>query len=152
MNPKLRSIIRYITKNYPYPDDLTKTRITKLVYLIDWENIKKYKSQITDIKWVFYHYGPYVDDVLIEATDDDYINIEKTISNFGTVKYLVKLNSDIQNKELDYDLTDNEKAIINKVIKDTEDFSWNEFIEYVYNTEPIKKSKRYSNLDLKSFV
>ena len=151
MNNKLRSVMRYIVKNYPYPDDLTKTRITKLVYLIDWENVKEYGSQITNIEWFFDHYGPYVSDVLDEADEDKTVSINSTISNFGTVKYIVKPKRD--KEELLYDdLTDNDKDIIDRVIDKTKSFYWNEFINYVYSTEPIKKSTRYSALDLKSFI
>ena len=151
MNNKLRSVMRYIVKNYPYPDDLTKTRITKLVYLIDWENVKEYGTQITNIEWFFDHYGPYVSDVLDEADEDKTVSINSTISNFGTVKYIVKPKND--KKELLYDdLTDNDKDIIDRVIDKTKSFYWNEFIDYVYSTEPIKNSTRYSSLDLKSFI
>ena len=143
MNNKLRSVMRYIVKNYPYPDDLTKTRITKLVYLIDWENVKEYGSQITNIEWFFDHYGPYVSDVLDEADEDKTVSINSTISNFGTVKYIVKPKRD--KEELLYDdLTDNDKDIIDRVIDKTKNFSWNEFINYVYSTERIKNSTRYS--------
>lgn len=151
MNNKLRSVMRYIIKNYPYPDDLTKTRITKLIYLIDWENVKEYGNQITNIKWFFDHYGPYVSDVLDEADEDKTISINITTSNFGTVKYIVKPKRD--KEELLYDdLTDNDKDIINRVIDKTKNFYWNEFINYVYSTKPIKNGIRYSSLDLKSFI
>lgn len=150
MNSKLRSVMRYIVKNYPYPDDLTKTRITKLVYLIDWENVKEYGSQITNIEWFFDHYGPYVSDVLDEADEDKTVSINSTISNFGTVKYIVKPKRD--KEELLYDdLTDNDKDIIDRVIDRTKNFYWNEFINYVYSTDPIKNGTKYSALDLKSF-
>jgi arsenite-activated ATPase arsA len=151
MNQKLRSVIRYIVKNYPYPDDLTKTRITKLVYLIDWENVKKYGSQMTNIEWYFDHYGPYVSDVLDEADEDKSISINSTTSNFGTVKYIIRPKRD--KKELTYDdLTDSDMEIINKVIKDTKAFYWNEFINYVYSTSPIKNSSKYETLDFKKFI
>jgi len=151
MNHKLRSVMRYIVKNYPYPDDLTKTRITKLVYLVDWENFKKYGNQMTSIEWFFDHYGPYVSDVLDEADEDKNISIKSTISNFGTVKYIVKPKK--EKKELIYDdLTENDMNIIDKVIKDTKDYYWNEFINYVYETAPIKNSKKYQTLDFKKFI
>ena len=151
MKSKLRSVMRYIVKNYPYPDDLTKTRITKLVYLIDWENVKEYGSQITNIEWFFDHYGPYVSDVLDEADEDKTVSINSTISNFGTVKYIVKPKRD--KEELLYDdLTDNDKDIIDRVIDKTKNFYWNEFINYVYSTEPIKNSTKYNALDLKSCI
>ncbi len=148
MDNKLRSIIRYIVKNYPYPDDLTKTRITKLVYLIDWENVKKYGCQMTNIAWYFNHYGPYVADVLDTAYEDKSVCVKSTMSNFGTVKYIVKPKA--SKNELMYDdLTSNDKNIIEKVVGKTKNFYWNEFINYVYSTEPIKKSTKYSALNLK---
>lgn len=151
MNKKLRNIIRYIVKNYPYPDDLTKTRITKLVYLIDLENVKKYGVQITNIEWFFDHYGPYVSDVLDEADEDKSISIVRDISNFGTVKYIVKPKR--EKDELIYeDLSENDKHIIDKVIDVTKNYYWNEFIDYVYSTEPIKNGKKYSKLDLKKYI
>lgn len=151
MNKKLRNIIRYIVKNYPYPDDLTKTRITKLVYLIDLENVKKYGVQITNIEWFFDHYGPYVSDVLDEADEDKSISIVRDISNFGTVKYIVKPKRG--KDELIYeDLSENDKNIIDKVIDATKNYYWNEFIDYVYSTEPIKNGKKYTKLDLKKYL
>lgn len=150
MDNKLRSVMRYIVKNYPFPDDLTKTRITKLVYLIDWENTKKNGKQITNINWYFDHYGPYVSDVLDEADKDSCVSIESTISNFGTIKYIVKPK--IDKNELVYDdLTVNDIEIINSVIRETKNLSWNKFIDYVYSTDPIKKSNRYENLNLKEY-
>ncbi len=151
MNNKLRSVMRYIVRNYPYPDDLTKTRITKLVYLIDWENVKLHGDQMTNIEWFFDHYGPYVSDVLDEADKDKSVSINSTISNFGTVKYILKPKRD--KEELVYDdLTNNDKNIIDRVIAETKNFYWNEFINYVYLTDPIKNNTRYSVLDLKRFV
>jgi len=151
MNNKLRSVIRYIVKNYPYPDDLTKTRITKLVYLVDWEFMEKYGKQLTNIDWYFDHYGPYVSDVLDDADDDKVLSINKTTSNYGTVKYIVKPKRD--KEDLVYrDLYNSDTEILDKVISETEDLSWNEFIDYVYSTKPIQNSNRYSKLDLSKFV
>lgn len=151
MNNKLRSVIRYIVKNYPYPDDLTKTRITKLVYLVDWEFMEKYGKQLTNIDWYFDHYGPYVSDVLDDADDDKVLSINKTTSNYGTVKYIVKPKRD--KEDLVYPgLYNSDTEILDKVISETEDLSWNEFIDYVYSTKPIQNSSRYSKLDLSKFV
>lgn len=30
--------------------------------------------------------------------------------------------------------------------------SWNQFINYVYDTPPIKESRKYSHLDLTKFI
>lgn len=151
MKTKLRNVLLYIVKNYPYGDDLTKTRITKLVYLIDWEYTKKYGKQMTEISWYFDHYGPYVSDVLDEADEDKTVSIQSTFSNFGTIKYIVRPKYD---KELiHYECLDiSEIEVINEVFKNTKMLSWNQFINYVYDTPPIKESGKYSYLDLTKFI
>lgn len=151
MKTKLRNVLLYIVKNYPYGDDLTKTRITKLVYLIDWEYTKKYGKQMTEISWYFDHYGPYVSDVLDEADEDKTVSIQSTLSNFGTIKYIVRPKYD---KELIHydDLDVSEIEVINEVFENTKMLSWNQFINYVYDTPPIKESRKYSNLDLTKFI
>ena len=150
MKNKLKDVLSYIVKNYPYSDDLTKTRTTKLVYLVDWEYTKKYGHQLTNIKWFFDHYGPYVSDVLDEADKDRRISIKKTKSNFGTVKYMVMPK--FTKNDIVYSLTTDEIEIINDVIKKTKLLSWNQFIRYVYDTSPIKNSEKYKKLDLLKYV
>ncbi|WP_449036201.1 Panacea domain-containing protein [Peptostreptococcus stomatis] len=151
MKTKLRNVLLYIVKNYPYGDDLTKTRITKLIYLIDWEYTKKYGKQMTEISWYFDHYGPYVSDVLDEADEDKKVSIQSTVSNFGTIKYIVRPKC---GKELiHYEGLDvSEIEVINEVFENTKMLSWNQFINYVYDTLPIKKSRKYSHLDLTKFI
>ena len=150
MKNKLKDVLSYIVKNYPYSDDLTKTRTTKLVYLVDWEYIKKYGRQLTSIEWFFDHYGPYVSDVLDEADKDRTISIKKTKSNFGTVKYMVMPK--FTKNDIVYSLTADEIEVINDVIEKTKLLSWNQFICYVYDTSPIKNSEKYEKLDLLKYV
>ena len=150
MKNKLKDVLSYIVKNYPYSDDLTKTRTTKLVYLVDWEYTKKYGHQLTNIKWFFDHYGPYVSDVLDEADKDRRISIKKTKSNFGTVKYMVMPK--FTKNDIVYSLTADEIEVIDDVIEKTKLLSWNQFIRYVYDTSPIKNSEKYKKLDLLKYV
>ena len=113
--------------------------------------MEKYGKQLTNIDWYFDHYGPYVSDVLDDADDDKVLSINKTTSNYGTVKYIVKPKRD--KEDLVYrDLYNSDTEILDKVISETEDLSWNEFIDYVYSTKPIQNSNRYSKLDLSKFV
>ena len=150
MENKLKDVLSYIVKNYPYSDDLTKTRTTKLVYLVDWEYIKKYGRQLTSIEWFFDHYGPYVSDVLDEADKDRRISIKKTKSNFGTVKYMVMPK--FTKNDIVYSLTTDEIEVIDDVIEKTKLLSWNQSIRYVYDTSPIKNSEKYKKLDLLKYV
>lgn len=144
---KIQELIRYILNNYPYAEDLSKTRITKLAYLSDWCNTRQNGKQITSIKWYFDHYGPYVTDVVDAAEHDEDIEISKTFSMFGSPKLLVTKKN--QTKELSVTgLSSLEKQSIDKVIEETKQLNFNEFIDFVYSTYPIVNTKKYNFLEL----
>ena len=146
MRNKIDNVLRYIVRYYPYGFELTKTRLTKLIYLIDWESSLEVGEQLTDIEWYFNHYGPYVSDVFDTADEDSDLKIVEKVSNFGTKKFLVE--SKIEKSDLQFELTGSEMKIIDKVINKTQSMNWNEFIDYVYSTFPIVKSERYGVLNL----
>lgn len=147
---KIKYVLRYLTSHYPYGDELSKTRITKLVFLADWYYAQEYKRQITDIRWYFDHYGPYVSDVYEAAVEDKFLAIKNTQSYYGTPKSVIAINNEYKNPNIK--LKDNEIKVLDRLIEDTKDLSWNSFIDLVYNTYPIKESMRYSNLDLVSLA
>ncbi|MFS9186605.1 Panacea domain-containing protein [Streptococcus infantis] len=146
MKAKVDNVLRYIIKKYSNNYELTKTRITKLVYLVDWESALMTDKQLTDIKWYFDHYGPYVSDVFDTADEDSELTIVEKVSNFGTKKYIVEAKFDKDN--LIIDLDENEKSIIDRVIEETKNMNWNDFIDYVYSTYPIEISEKYGILNL----
>ena len=61
----LKDIIAYILQNYPsnMKHELLNARVTKMVYLADWRNCVRSKGQVSDIKWYFDNFGPFVWDV-----------------------------------------------------------------------------------------
>ena len=146
MRVKIDNVLRYIVRYYPFDFELTKTRLTKLIYLIDWESSLESGAQLTDIEWYFNHYGPYVSDVFDTADEDSDLRIVEKVSNFGTKKFLVE--SKIEKSELQFELNESERKIIDKVIDKTKSMNWNEFIDYVYSTYPIVKSEKYGVLNL----
>ena len=144
---KIREVLRYFTLQYPYKDELSKARLTKMVYLADWYSSKENGRQITKIKWYFDHYGPYVSDVYEEANKDKYLNIKQTYTMFGSPKEVIefKYKNDLVPKlSLDKD----EIKILDKVINETKQLTWNAFIDKVYSTYPIQKQNRYTTLNL----
>ena len=141
---KVASIIKYICKTYPHSHELSKARLTKMIYLADWESARKRGCQITDISWYFNNYGPYVDDVVDEAVRDPEINVITTTTVYGTPKIQVQYNGNIAG----LDIGGEERAIIDEVIEETKTMYWNSFIKHVYDTYPIRENPRYSYLDL----
>lgn len=141
----LAYVMAYFCKNYPHKNEISNARLTKMVYLADLFSIEKRQIPITKIRWYFDNYGPYVDSIKIEAENN---NIFQTIADktiYGTPKLQIKLadNSlDLRNESRDYD------NILNRVIQETKHLNWNDFISYVYNTDPVKNARRYSYLNL----
>lgn len=143
---KLNKILYFYLENYPYKGELSKTRITKMVYLADWESSIKQGKQITDIKWYFDHYGPYVSDVYEAAKKDGKISIIQTTSAFGNSKELLEVNE--KNVDCTSEFNEIEVDILSSIIENTKYLNWNSFIKYVYSTYPIVSQSKYSFLNL----
>jgi len=146
---KIKEVIYYFLINYPYKDELSKTRLTKMIYLADWESAKRCGKQITKINWYFDHYGPYVPDVYQVALKDKKINIKKGFSAFGSPKETIEFDKGYADYSVDnVRLNIEQVEILDKVIEDTKYLNWNDFISYVYSTEPIESQEKYKKLDL----
>lgn len=143
LNSKLEKIIAYICQQYPYKDELSDARLTKMVYLTDWFSSLVNDKQATDINWVFNHYGPYVADIYQVAKDNGNFVVKSKATVYGNNKKIIDYIGDEQ-VNLDH-LT---KSVIDSVIDKTKSMYFNDFIDYVYSTYPIRNNDRYSILDL----
>lgn len=141
----LKDILVYILKKYPYKNELSNARLTKLVYLADWYNTLHNEKQISNIKWYFDNYGPFVWDIYKEVKKDSTFNIKHTTNFFGKEKKLISLNKDIE-----YQLKSNEIKSIDRIIEITKELNWEKFINLVYSTYPILTTEKYNYLNLKS--
>lgn len=141
----LESLIVYICINYPYGNELSKARLTKLIYLMDWESCKESGVQLTNIRWFFHNYGPYVDDVVNEAYKSYYLDVGDELNFYGERKEIIHLSNNPFNE---LPINNYQIAIANKVLNDTRHMFWNEFIAYVYSTPPIANANRYEYLNL----
>lgn len=144
----LDDVIVYICKNYPLAHELSKARLTKMVYLADWNHALAYGRQLTEIEWIFHNFGPYVDDVIDAARSCPAVTVERTVNFYGDPKELVTAKSWAPNPML----PDNAKRVIDKVMNETRTLYWDGFIKMVYSTPPIAKSDRYTKLDLVNFA
>ncbi len=147
---KLRDVTAYLCANYPYKDELSKARLTKLVYLADWRAALDLGRTVTDIDWYFNNFGPYVDDVVNAARSDRAtFTVEPTWNAFGNSKDVVSL----RHSEVNYpSLTKDDIAVLDNVIETTKRMTFNEFIEFVYDTYPVKTQSRYTTLRLRELA
>lgn len=140
----LKDVMVYLLKNHPAAEDLSKARLTKLVYLADWKSAIKRSSQITSVNWYFDNFGPYVKDVQSLARLDKDFKIVDTVNERGNSKQIITL----QNHSASYNLSDEDREILDFVIKATATKNWSAFIQLVYSTYPIRSQPRFSDLDL----
>lgn len=146
MNQSLNDLIKYFCSMYPHSQELSKARLTKMVYLADWENFKLSNNQLSNIKWYFDNFGPYVTDVVDTAYNDPDVRLVSTRTIYGTEKTLIEYKGSTPI------LDESVKKILDQVIESTKTLSLKNFIEYVYATPPIKQSTRYNYLDFSNFI
>ncbi|SDU02515.1 Panacea domain-containing protein [Geopseudomonas guangdongensis] len=144
MTDKLLDIVKYILLNYPYPDDMSASRITKMVYLADWKEAISHGRQITNIKWFFNHHGPYNDDILQAAARDKDIKVTVKSNAYGGKKTHIE----ILDRSQEVELSEGSSQTIDFVIEATKKKSYTEFIKLVYSTYPVISSEKYRSLDL----
>ncbi|MGY5618752.1 Panacea domain-containing protein [Vibrio cincinnatiensis] len=145
---RLQLIIAYLCQMYPHRSELSKSRLTKLVYLADWYSSLVDDQELTGIEWHFNHYGPYVEDVIDEVMSSPFFSLEHQLTIYGTDKFLVKFNGRIDPGQINPRV----KQILDAVIHDTQKLYYNDFIDFVYSTYPVKRSSRYEDLDLVSLA
>ncbi|QQR40084.1 Panacea domain-containing protein [Devosia rhizoryzae] len=140
----LRSVMAYYAKNYPHKDELSKARLTKMVYLADWKAALDHGAPITDIRWRFNHYGPYVDDIHNMALEDPAFEVRKEHTMFGNRRERIEL----VDEDLSVTLSSSEREILDHVIAETRKLGFDGFIKLVYSTFPVISGTKGKDLDL----
>lgn len=141
---KLQQVVAFFCSKYPYKSELSKARLTKLVYLADWFSSLIYGRQMTTISWVFNHYGPYVDDVFNSVSASSLFSVQSGINYFGSDKTLISYIGDARKIQLPKEDLELLEVIINK----TQHLDYRQFIDFIYATYPVSSNERYSNLNL----
>ncbi|MEY2703758.1 MAG: hypothetical protein RLY43_2397 [Bacteroidota bacterium] len=144
----LADFVKYFLKKYPYKQELSASRLTKMMYLADWKSAIDDSSLLTNVKWHFNHYGPYVDDFIESVSDDPDVLLESVNNFYGSKKTLISM----KNYEWQDHLTTRQKEIFDFVIEATKDKTYSDFIKLVYSTYPVVTGSRYVDLDLLKFA
>jgi len=140
----LEDAIAYILREYPYRDETSNARVTKMLYLADWHNLIQGKQSVTNVQWYFDNYGPFVWDVRNAVAQSRVMSIETTQNYYGTPKDQFVLTD----AAYEPDLSADEKAALDHVITETKALTWPAFIKLVYSTYPVATSERYTRLNL----
>ena len=145
----LRELIRYIViKVLDQEGMLGTTRLVKLLYLIDVEYYRRHRKPLTDLKWLFYRYGPYafeVPDVLhsldLDLPQDDVALGGGRIAHIFRPSYLPEVN-------IEGLVSTSDNMLIDKIIDEWALEDLNRLLSHVYfDTEPMRGARVGQALD-----
>jgi len=140
----LGDIVYYIVSNYKWNSPLSNARLTKIVFLTDWNFCLKEWKQATWINWYFDSYGPYVNDVISFVESSEHLSKKYSMTMFWWYKTEIKV---IKKRE-DFDIPEKLSKSINFVMDETSKFNFNDFIDFVYSLYPIQISEKFTYLNL----
>jgi hypothetical protein len=134
---KVKNSVYYIlqrTKDLGF--EIGKTKLIKLLYLLDLENFRSNKKTDTELNWIFYKYGPYAFE--LEEFLENIGVIEEEIPTKGGRVFL-RLGIDHQ-EEVEIGIE--KRLILDSLIKEWGDASLSELLDYVYfDTEPMMEAQ-----------
>jgi hypothetical protein len=140
----LKEIMIYFLKRQPGCQQ-SNARLTKMIYLADWRHAIKHGCQLSDIKWRFDNFGPFVWEPL-EVAKSEKANFKVSESStFLDNRKSIKLHGKNQPDPV---LSEPGRETLEHVIQTTNDLNWSDFITLVYSTYPVLTSERFSTLDL----
>ncbi len=125
-----------------------KTKLVKLLYLIDVENCRRRRGTLSGLEWHFYHYGPYAFEI-DDALDELALDIpQETVSTLRGHKVIIfRPDGDLRPRLADY-VQLRELRLVNKVIREWGETDLNSLLNHVYfHTEPMINAKRGDLLD-----
>lgn len=127
---------------------LPKTKLVKLLYLIDVESMRQQQRPMTGLEWRYWHYGPYsqeIEKLLGEIVGKSISELE-FITKDGR-RIFTYQPIDIDEIESEYRLE--ERLIIYNTLKKWANEELRNVLNYVYfETEPMAKAKWGEILDL----
>jgi len=145
----IRNLITYvISKLSDMEASFGKTKLVKLLYLIDLEFYRLYSRKLTEFEWIFYHYGPYayaIDDVLKQLDLD--IPQDVVVTAAGHKANIFKFPKHL-NTEFEDLLSSSQKSVVDRILNEWGTEELNPLLSYVYfHTEPMQDAQRSETLD-----
>jgi hypothetical protein len=139
---KLRSLTFYIIDYYAQRKKLSISRLAKTIYLADWYAAIKLHRQITDVKWDIRYSGPYAYEIDKHVYGDKDFVISKIPSNSEIYQITTTTT------RISITFSQDEKQIVDNILKQTWNMPWQSFLTEVYNTYPVRTQDRYKVVDL----
>ncbi|OGU31943.1 MAG: hypothetical protein A2X67_10675 [Ignavibacteria bacterium GWA2_55_11] len=119
---------------------ITTTQLVKLLYLVEVEYYRDFSARLTDLRWLFYHYGPYALELGSVLDDKEFQQIER-VNDEGRkyTQFTVEESKSKFGLRLDPKLT----LVVKRVVGTWGNVRLPELLDYVYfDTEPMQAVER----------
>jgi hypothetical protein len=143
---RLEDLMAYLIYAYPsqWKDDISNARLTKMIYLADWHSCINGRGRLTDIRWYFDNFGPFVWNISDTAKGNpDIFTVTSSQNMYGSQKRIIGLSAKVAPQ-----VSPAAKESLDHIISVTAPLTWDKFIQLVYSTYPITSSERYQYFDL----
>jgi hypothetical protein len=132
---------------------VTKTKLLKLLYLVDVEYYRAHRVTLTAFDWKFFHLGPWAGEY--DRVIDDLVSGGDLIERAGSKsEYETRFYHVAEPKELGRLFpTSSDEFTVRRVLSTWASASTGEILDYVYfHTEPMENGVRNQPLDFSSVI
>ncbi|WP_367772488.1 type II toxin-antitoxin system antitoxin SocA domain-containing protein [Flavobacterium sp. WC2421] len=138
------NILDYLYIKYPNSNQLSISRVMKLLYLIEWRYAITNFEKITDIEWMQTEYGPF------------YKTLRSIYNESSNYEVTIKLDDKNReqtviiflNKKENLSLKDEAKKVVDFVIGHCKDYSWTELNNLVNSTYGVLNTPQGQIIDI----
>ncbi|MHA1491726.1 MAG: type II toxin-antitoxin system antitoxin SocA domain-containing protein [Promethearchaeota archaeon] len=132
-----KNLLIYLTELYVNKNNrpISKTKLLKLAYIAELFYYRKYRKRLTNAKWIYLLYGPWVKEYEEILSDNTFLYNKKS-EDFSPIQ----INKNVQ---FTLQFSIEEKEIIDYAFHDFGNKDLNDILEYIYfDTEPMIQVKR----------
>jgi hypothetical protein len=150
MPPISTRVLRYIVDQIREQDAVpTRTKVAKLLYLVDVEYYRRHGRLLTDLSWRFLHYGPYAVELEPQFQSLD-LKEEEIRTQKGHRAFTYRVH---EPESLDDLLESSDIRLIDRITEKWALESLYRLLDYVYfETEPMRDASRGELLDFSNIV
>lgn len=138
------NILDYLYLQYPNSNQLSISRVMKLLYLIEWRYAITKFEKLTDIEWMQTEYGPFYNS--LRGIFNESSNFEVSIKLDDNKKEQTVIT--FLNKKENLNIKDETKEVADFVIKHCKDYTWKELNTLVNSTYGVLNTQQGQIIDI----
>lgn len=132
------NILDYLYFKYPNSNQLSISRVMKLLYLIEWRYAITRFKKMTDIDWLQTEYGPFYKGLRNIFNESSNYEVTLKLDDSGKEQTVIIF----LNKKNNFNLDDEVKEVVDFVINHCKEYSWRELNNLVNSTYGVLNTQQ----------